>query len=94
MKSKYVSPFADLIGYSTGNKVRPNKYRSEFQFDYIDDADVVKKLKSVPSKTDYVKRLIREDLRLNLIDVHYTKQQIQEEKERRLQELSKELETR
>lgn len=61
-KSKFVSPFAGMVGYS-GNKVVPNKYRNEFQFDFIDDADIVKKLKSVPNKTDYIRGLIRADIK-------------------------------
>lgn len=60
--AKYKSPFADRFGLKTVNIARPEYYRTEIAFRYIEDVDIVRKLQSVPNKHDYFRRLIREDI--------------------------------
>lgn len=62
IKNKKYKLFEHGIGFST-NLVRPNKYRCEFQFDFVYDADIVKILDAVPNRHDYIRRVIREDIK-------------------------------
>lgn len=57
---KFKSSFADYFEEEKAKKVT---YRYELVCDSIADKDIVEKLKSVPNKCDYIRRLIREDLR-------------------------------
>lgn len=60
---KYTSPFAERFGKKTINMRRPEYYRTEIAFRYIEDKDIVDKLQSVPNKHEYMRKLIRDDIR-------------------------------
>lgn len=46
-----------------GRPKTTTRERFEIALDAITDADIVKKLNQVPNKSDYVRRLIREDIK-------------------------------
>ena len=60
---KFISPFIDLIDYSPQHVKDPNTWRSELRLNHITDADIIKKFKSVPNKHDYIRQLVRADLK-------------------------------
>ena len=66
---KYKSPFADYFKEPETPKppkppkVKHERYRYELICDSISDKDVVDKLKSIPNKCDYIRSLIRQDIK-------------------------------
>ena len=62
---KYKSPFADVFEKPKEPKVnKPPKqrYRFELSIDYA-DKEIIEELEKHPNKSDYVRQLIRNDLR-------------------------------
>ena len=62
-RKKYESPYEDLFGKKSYNLTLENYYRSELRINMTTDGDVVKMLKSVPNKNEYIRDLIRDDIK-------------------------------
>ena len=56
---KYESPFADVFKKEKKPKIR---YRFEISIDYA-DKEIIEELEKHPNKSEYVRQLIRDDIR-------------------------------
>ena len=64
--SKYESPFAYLFEKpkkKRGRPKNPTRERFEIALDKTRDKDVIKRLNQEPNKSEYVRRLILEDIK-------------------------------
>ena len=68
---RYKSPFADYFKEPKEEKPKPPKppkvkreiYRFELVCDKIADREIVEKMESVPNRCEYIRRLVREDVK-------------------------------
>lgn len=58
---KFKSPYADI--FSESKPVKGTRYRFEIALDSLGDADVIKELETKANKSEYVRKLIREDIK-------------------------------
>lgn len=59
---RYVSPYSDLFNKNKNNQ-KSTRVRLEFIMDSITDSDIIEKLNSCANKAEYIRRLIRKDLK-------------------------------
>lgn len=64
-RTKYKSPFADVVKVKKKKEPKPKTIRTRFEItiDTVADADVIEELAKHPNKSEYVRKLIREDIR-------------------------------
>lgn len=63
MITKFETPYAKAFKNKTSKPVIANRVRFEFIMDAERDSDILEKLNSIPNKADYIRQLIREDIK-------------------------------
>lgn len=61
-RTKYKSPFADVVKTKKPPKPKTIRERFELSIDAVADADILEELSKHPNKSEYVRKLIREDI--------------------------------
>ena len=64
-RTKYKSPFEDVVKAKPKKEPKPKTVRTRFEIiiDTIADADIIEELAKHPNKSEYVRKLIRQDIK-------------------------------
>lgn len=64
-RTKYESPFADVVKVKKKKEPRPKTIRTRFEIiiDTVADADIIEELSKHSNKSEYVRKLIRNDIK-------------------------------